>query len=318
MKFVICSPRQVGGGPIVLHVLCKLLCEAGHDAKIFYFPGYVDSVSYQNKFLFWKRQIVFFIKDIIKLFIAKYFITDRNDSPKYAGYYYQPVKGCRRQFFPFFNKRNTIVVYPEIVYGNFLNARHVVRWLLYYNRYDDTAFGKNDLVIAYREQFNDVSLNPLCRTLRLSNFDSDLYRRYNFSERKGNCYIVRKGKNRKDLPAEYDGIVIDNLTEREKVEVFNQCEWCYSYDMQTFYTNIAAFCGCKVICVLEEGKSRADYLKSEDPGYGVAYGDSEKELEWAEATRCKIQERLNGIEETNKKNVAYFIDLCYNYFYKRK
>ena len=169
-----------------------------------------------------------------------------------------------------------------------------MRWLLYYNRYDDTAFGKNDLVIAYREQFNDVSLNPLCPTLRLSNL------------------------NRKDLPAEYDGIVIDNLTEREKVEVFNQCEWCYSYDMQTFYTNIAAFCGCKVICVPEKGKSRADYLKSEDPGYGVAYGDSEKELEWAEATRCKIQERLNGIEETNKKNVAYFIDLCYNYFYKRK
>ena len=317
MKFVICSPRQVCGGPIVLHVLCKFLCEAGHDAKIFYFAGVGEAASYQNKFLFWKKYAVFFVDDLkksAKAFIARHFPTDRNGSRQYKmGYHYQPVKGCRRQFFPFFNKRNTIVVYPEIVYGNFLNATHVVRWLLYYNRYDDTAFGKNDLVIAYRQQFNDVSLNPLCRTLRLSNFDSDLYRRYNFSERKGNCYIVRKGRDRKDLPAEYDGIVIDNLTEREKVEVFNQCEWCYSYDMQTFYTTIAALCGCKVVCVPEEGKSRADYLKTEDTRYGVAFGTSEKELEWAEATRDKIQEKLDGIEERNKTNVERFIKFCEEY-----
>lgn len=314
MKFVICSPRQFCGGPIVLHVLCKLLCEAGHDAKIFYFGGFGDSASYQNKLFFWRKQVVFSIKDIIKAFIAKCFITDKNDSPRYAGYHYQPVKGCRRQILPFFNKKDTIVVYPEIVYGNFLNARRVVRWLLYYNRYDETAFGKNDLVIAFREQFNDVHLNPLGRTVTLNNFDSDLYRRYNFSERKGICYIVRKGRDRKDLPSEYDGIVIDNLTERKKVEVFNQCEWCYSYDMQTFYTTIAALCGCKVVCVPEEGKSRADYLKGADTGYGIAYGDSEKELEWAEVTRDKIQEKLDGIEERNKKNVAYFIELCDEYF----
>ena len=36
MKFVIVSPRQTGGGAIVLHKLCKLLADRGYDAKIFH------------------------------------------------------------------------------------------------------------------------------------------------------------------------------------------------------------------------------------------------------------------------------------------
>ncbi len=35
MKFLIVSPRQTSGGSIVLHILCKLLMDRGHDAKNF-------------------------------------------------------------------------------------------------------------------------------------------------------------------------------------------------------------------------------------------------------------------------------------------
>lgn len=76
MKFVIFSPRQVCGGPIVLHVLCKLLCEAWRDARIFYFAGAGEATSYQNKFLFWKKYAVFFVDDLkksAKAFIARHF-----------------------------------------------------------------------------------------------------------------------------------------------------------------------------------------------------------------------------------------------------
>lgn len=72
------------------------------------------------------------------------------------------MTGLKRQLFPFFSKRNTIVVYPEVCYANFLNARNVVRWFLSYNRFvgDFNAYGNDDLFITFRDVFNDLKLNP--------------------------------------------------------------------------------------------------------------------------------------------------------------
>ena len=315
MNFIIASPRQNSGGTIVLHKLCKLLTEHGYNAKIFYFTGCQEKI-YKNKIAFWLYQFIFYLKDAVKMFIAKFFVNDENFTIRYQGYYYCPVKGCKRKYLPFFNKKRTIVVYPEIVYGNFLRAKHVVRWLLYYNRYAESkgAYGKNDLFIAFREIFNDEKLNSEKRLVNVHNFDSDLYRQTNFGERKGNCYIVRKGSKRADLPTQFDGVVIDTLSEFQKIKTFNQCEYCISYDMQTFYTTIASLCGCKVVCVPEPGKSRSDYLSSSEAGYGKAFSFEKSELEFAESTKNLMMQRINSFDQKNEENIKKFIDYCDSYF----
>ena len=53
-KFVIVGLRSTQGGPIVLEVLCRLLIEAGCDARMFYlrdeFPRSLPLTSGQEAF----------------------------------------------------------------------------------------------------------------------------------------------------------------------------------------------------------------------------------------------------------------------------
>lgn len=309
-KYVIVSPHQIyGGGPIVLHQLCRTLSDMGYFARILY----MDSMPYQkdSDFKNWIRFFYGKMKYAVKYAIAHIFkFCGFTHTRRYQACFYEPVKGCKKKLFPFFDK-NTVVVYPEIFYGNFLHAKNVVRWLLYFYRFDTyDAFGENDLVFTFREIFNDKKLNPDERQLYQIAFDFDLYRQTNFGERHGNCYIVRKGRCRKDLPDNFDGIVIDDLTEIEIVTVFNKCKYCYSYDTQTMYSTIAAICGCISVVVPEEGMARDDYLSREEHGWGIAYGDSDAEIDFALSTRSKCRELMKQRQERNIKSAEYFIHEC--------
>ncbi len=216
---------------------------------------------------------------------------------------------------PFVGK-NTIVVYPEITYGNPVHAKRVVRWLLYHNRFpgDKNAYGEDDLFFAYRPIFNDYDLNPTCRTLTTPYFDFDVYHRTNYGERSGKCYILRKGKGREDLPEVLDGPVIDDLPEQEKVRLFNQCEWCISYDMQTAYSEIAAMCGCISVVVPEPGKTKADYRTPDDTNFGVAFGFSEEEIAHAVQTRDQVYDHFKSRNEHSMEEVKKFVAICEEYF----
>ena len=226
---------------------------------------------------------------------------------KSIGYNYNPVPEVKRKYLPIVDDE-TIVVYPEIIYGNPLGAQNVVRWLLYFYPYrgDTSAYSINDLVFAYRKVFNDDVLNPECRLCKVQNFDDQLYRRSNYGERHGTCYILRKGWDRKDLPSHFDGPIIDNRSEKEIVEIFNKCKYCISYDTQTFYSNIASICGCISIVMLEKGKERKDYVTEDDAAYGLAYGDSAEEIEYAIQTRQALIKKIECFKIENKKAAELF------------
>lgn len=308
MKFVIVSPRQSAGGPIVLHALCKYLNELGHDAKVFYNEAWV--YKQKTKYKYWFKWIERTLQDSIRLFRAKIL---KQKSNGLNGYIDESVRGCPRKYLPFIDD-DTVVIYPDVMYGNPLRAKKVVRWFLYHNRFDDSAYDKSDLFVCYREVFNDWRLNPNGITLHTPYFDLDKYKQYNFGERKGNCYIVRKGSNRTDLPKKFDGIVIDNLLEEEKVKVFNECEYCISYDTQTAYSSIAALCGCISVIVPEEGKRKSDYRSVNEVGYGVAWGFSENEKDFAKATRCKVLELYKLTNDKGINSAGDFIKKCSSYF----
>lgn len=299
MKFVIVSPRQKYGGAIVLHAICKYLEQLGYDASIYYSDANTTKKGLLGKGIYLYRTLLFLWKDLF------------DDS-------LESVKGCKRKLLPFFSN-DTIVIYPESIYGNPLNAKNVVRYFLYFNPYpgDKLAYNNHDLFICYREKFNDWDLNPTGLRVHCSYFDFELYKRINYGKREGTCYILRKGKNRKDIPKSFDGPVIDNLSEEQKVQVFNQCEKCISYDTQTAYSGIAAMCGCISIVIPEPGKKRSDYLSEDDIFYGVAYGDSENELRFARDSAEMVRVQYQKEIDEGKIEVEHFAQICGEYFKKK-
>lgn len=316
-KYVIVSNKLNNGGSIVLHALCKNLSYLGEDAKIFYYNKYCMRNNYLTTWIYTTCVV---IKDIIQ---SMFLLRKDSNNRIYIKRKLAHLPKCKRKFFPFVSK-NTIVVYPEILKGNFLNSKNVVRWLLFHNRFysqeGDKAIGYNDddLFFCYRDIFNDEKLNPEARKLSVTYFDFDTYKRYNYEQRNGKCYIIRKGRNRSDLPKSFDGPVIDDLPESEKVKYFNSCEYCISYDTQTAYSQIASICGCISIVVPENGKTRDDYRTNNgsvfDTGYGEAFGFSEDEIEYAKNTRDKLIAAMSNTEQESINSTRNFVEECEKYF----
>lgn len=317
-RIIIANTCFYCGGMIVLSELCRCLVKQGYNAKLFLFYGVPQS---EKDLKLFKYTRIGLLVNYFKLLFARLLVhlfPKAGFQKRYFPDYFtaRHLSGCKIQANPFFSKKNTIVLYHETFFGNPLKATHVVRWFLLHYPHENSpnAFNKNDLFICYREIFNNNLLNPSKRRVKLNYFDHNLYKQYNFGPRYGSCYIIRKGKNRTDLPTSFDGPIIDDMTEEDKVDTFNKCEFCYSYDTQTFYSCIASICGCKSIIVPEPGKSKNDYRGADDrPHYGVAFGNSKEELNWAESTRKDLIDCLN-YEEVNKKNTLLFIKYINDYF----
>ncbi len=314
LKYVIVSPKQDNGGAVVLHTLCKYLSEEGYNAKFFYTSVLVYRTKHKTRF--WIKWIIGTVVDLFKN-IAVNILGEkaRNYPGFFNGYIDKSITGCKRKLIPYVDK-NTVVIYPDVVYGNFLHAKNVVRWILSYYKYADEkeAYGKKDVFFAYREIFNNKKLNPGKRKLFISYFNLDMYKQTNFGKRNGCCYIIRKGKDRKDLPREFNGVIVDNLPEKEKVKVFNESEYCISYDLQTAYSQIAALCGCISVVMPEPEKKREDYRLGDDNGYGEAFGFDEKEIDYAKKTAPKLIKLYQNINRESYEKVIQFINECEKYF----
>lgn len=305
-KIVIVNSPTYCGGTIVLSHLCRCLCQIGYDARILTVPYFPSGEI--NKKIYWKQVLLYNYKVYRKVQKEK----------KQTHRQYRHLHNIKFELLPSFSD-DAIVVYPEVVWGNPLNAKNVVRWLLYHYQFknQEGAYSNSDLFICYRDVFNDIDLNPQKKTIQITHFDSELYKQVNFSSRTiEKCYILRKGKNRKDLPSVIEGPIIDDLTEEEIVDVFNNSRYCYSYDTQTFYVSIAAVCGCVPIVVMEPGKFAKDYLsESELTHYGVAFGETQDQIEYAIDTRKELLKQLD-FSNDNLENTYRFIMYLKDYFPK--
>lgn len=304
-RFLIVSPHQCGMGPVVLHLLSRMLADLGYDARVFRLRVDAPHISIPCSRQEFLRHYLPFMRRNHKE------IMDSQDGA---------VKGCVLTDWPYVDD-DTIVVYPEIVFGNPLAAKHVVRWFLNINRFKGEfagaqPYGKNDLFICYADVFNDYQLNPSGRKVELLYFNHDVYKRWNYGHREGNCFLIRKGINRTDLPSSVPGVIIDDLSEEEKVKVLNRCKYFFSFDTHTAYLNVAAICGCLPIVIPEPGKKREDYLGRNVKGWGIAYGTSIDELEFARRTHKEMIEYIESFNIKNRENVQKFIAYCREYFYK--
>lgn len=300
---------------MVLSELGRCLRKLGYDARVFFCKEIpIDESSCEELSAIYKKvgphsliksiACTLFPFDFVKRVCHYDDITPRH------------TIGVRRQWTTRFSKESTLVLYPELVYGNPLGAKNVARWVLLNYKYskDKKAYKESDLFIGYRDVFKDSPEAAETENIHINLFDSNLYRHTNFGERRGNCYIVRKGESRTDLPVSFDGPIIDGMTEEERVRVFNECEYCYSYDTQTFYSSIAAICGCKSIVVPEPGKTRYDYLSETENSYGIAWDDSEEEISRALNTVPDLLEKIGENQKRNIQEAQKFIEIVEAHF----
>jgi hypothetical protein len=211
--------------------------------------------------------------------------------------------------------RDAIVVYPEVVAGNPLRARHVVRWLLHKPGFHTGGahYGPDDRFFFYQKAFDDPSINPDGDNLLKTAFiRDDVYRQVNFGERHGTCYILRKGKGREIVHDLHDSELVDDLSHAQLAEVFNRVKMCISYDLYTMYSMFAALCGCVSVVVPQEGVSREQWYPDPRDRYGMAYGFDD--VEHAVRTRHLLLPHLKSQESLANESVRVFIDKCARYF----
>ena len=211
------------------------------------------------------------------------------------------------------NVGDAIVVYPEIIAGNPANAVHVVRWFLHKPGFHTGVvdYGDEELYFYYKKTFNDWGLNPHEeRCLFMARVLKDIYYPPKDRQRRvGECCVVHKGQKR-ELEIKTEGMtMVDGLTHAQAAEVFRISKRCYCYDLDTMYARYAALCGCEVVIVPDAGMSVEEWRPDAESRYGLAYGDSQEQLEWAAQTRSSVLESMMRGENQAEESVLNFLKI---------
>lgn len=287
------SFNENNGGVIALHRLCDLLNRDGHKALLWPLRKPLRDperpiASIRAFFRFYRRA------------------------------WRRPFKTCPLFDTPIATPTDlpgAIVVYPEIVSGNPLRAQHVVRWLLHRPGFHKGAYayGLNDRYFFYQKAFDVPELNPDGdNLLKVVYLRDDIYRQTNFGERRGSCYILRKGKGRTLVHDLHGSVLVDKFSHTQMAAICNRVQTCISYDSYTMYSHFAALCGCDSVIVPEKGVGKEAWYPDPADRYGLAYGFDE--IEAARATRPLLLAQLKAQESAANQSIAAFIAKCAAYF----
>ena len=231
------------------------------------------------------------------------------------GYKYKTYDRFDTPIAKYSDLKDAVVVYAEIVNGNPLLSKRVVRWLLHKPGFHtgEVDYGSDELVFYYQKAFaDDIHDIGDDRMLKITMILDDVYKNQNLPNRSGTCYIVRKGNKRADLPDLQGELVIDGLSHEEISTIFNQVEYCVSYDPYTMYSRYAALCGYKSIIVPEKGISKTQWRPNESLRYGLAYGFDD--LQYAEDTKDLLVKSLEDEKDNEKQMVRNIISICCKHF----
>lgn len=214
--------------------------------------------------------------------------------------------------------KDVIVVYPEVTDGNPLNAKNVVRWILYpigINGGNTTTHNKDDLIIGWGKECSGGGyvINEE-NSIIVKHIMSDIYKNFNLSPRNKTCYMKRKGHKWGQIFNQHprDSICIDGKSHKEISKIFNDCHTFYCYDPHTYYSTYGSMCGCNSIVIPPKNLTREDWKNSVEDTYGIAYGIDD--LERAKKTLPLMLKYIKAQQTSNIQNTKKFIQLCESYF----
>jgi hypothetical protein len=213
------------------------------------------------------------------------------------------------------NLDNCIVLYPEGIRYNPLNAKNIVRWILGPSHQQDAeTYSKSDLIYWYMDYYYTDYLGQKENQLQVTEFHSDVFKNMNY-ERKNSCYTIRKGKPTKFIHPENSKFISFNAP-GDLIwlsNLFNTTERFYCYDNYTFLYVQAAMCGCTSIVIPDPNVSKEKWIEgSRFNKYGIAYG--EDDIPRAIETLPLLFQEIKKIKLEMNKNVITFAEHCQNYF----
>ena len=178
-----------------------------------------------------------------------------------------------------FENKDFIGIYPEIVNGNPMEAKTVVRYILAplgemasNGVPGPSSYDKSDLIYSFSKLIYETDDE---HTLFLPILNTSLFRDEGRRERPYKCVFVGKGIN-SHLHPEGCLEVDRNLSQDQAhlADFLNDCEVMYCYDHRTAMTEVARLCGCRVV-IFPSIVSLEQY-KLYEPGMdGISWGKDE-------------------------------------------
>ena len=217
--------------------------------------------------------------------------------------------------------KDSMVIYPEVISDNPLNAWHVTRWILYKEGglAQPINYGANDLVYqfgAFHRPLNRQADGMLTITF----WDHQFLVNQKL-KRTGVGFIVRKGAHKKPhsiLHRKHPprSIFLDGECKKGVAHmhrVFNRLKVLISYDSETGWALQAAATGCLVVIVPTKGITKQQFWRDFPTfKFGIAYGFFD--IPRALITRKHLMAAILNDEAENEKSVRkYTVDIA-NYF----
>jgi hypothetical protein len=209
--------------------------------------------------------------------------------------------------------RDSIVIYPEIIEGNPLGAKKVVRWLL--NKpgaiTGTSSYGFGDLIFYYADHFlPEGFIADESFRLKITDLKTHTYKDDHERKRQGVYYMVRKGR---DVPLTYhpaNALQVDGKSHAELAEIFAKAQMFISYDLHTAYSLFASLCGCDSVVVPRPGMSKEQWKIGKDQSDldGIAYGY--EDIERARQTRPAMIARVHQGQAINLQAMNTFLATC--------
>lgn len=315
-SFLILSPPydQNNGGVIALHKLCDTLNRLGFTAHLYNIGQPAPATTIKKL----PKKQKSFLKRIKKSLKCKN--TRPPPPPIELLYQTNPAFDTPALTTLPENLDHYIVIYPEIVYGNPLNAPHVARWFLHHPGYHTGKVGVETGEIYYRfsESMNGLEINGSLLSkniLKVTHYPLDIYNEEHApKERHGTAYCLRKGKAKTIIHDLNDSVLIDGKSHREIAQIFRSCRQFISYDTLTAYSRFAYLCGCESIVIPDEGVSIDEWYPNEADQWGLAYGLDD--LERANSTRAKAIKNTYKSLSQSDRNAQIAADEMLQYFSK--
>lgn len=223
---------------------------------------------------------------------------------------------------PWLNAADGVAVYPEVVSGNPLQARHVVRYILYFPGVNGgppaAAYdGVRDIIICFspgvcsefdgKFKYMDVRVVDYYFDY-LEGLAKDQPRNGTLILHKKGTWTTRKGKLHR--PPDTQQVAGQPVSggKRNRLEMFSRAELFVSYDAASFISVEAAMAGCPSVVIPFPGVSKAEWLNSTyvEMQHGVAYGFDD--LPNVKPTLGNVVLQLRALSAQQDHAIKLFID----------
>jgi hypothetical protein len=178
-----------------------------------------------------------------------------------------------------------------------------------------STWGEDDYWLYSHEHFYDGIKDK--NFLHIIESKLEIYKDYGLSRDIEACFTYRKRSSEiQNLDIIHPSNAIEipyNIQDQELINIFNSCKRFYSYDYETYLSQLAALCGCESIIVPYENITKETIINNQPSfKYGLAYGLDD--LEHANLTRPLLRKHLQDLEDKQIEDTKIEFEKIFKHF----